>query len=309
MSSFHVVVSHGDRKNKVHVEVINNICYKPKSHDQASVFKVSQLDIHSSEFYSPSDVRVLRRWWLEPEGVPVCRLKVFEMRNEIFIIDLFLNMFSFVRRNWVSGKQSGDVLSHSVVKVWVLFEDVLMLLFESDWFSIIMSILNVLMVWDVMVHGTVSGFWNVFFTVLRVSFFSRSAIDTLFYNCPSKIIIWELTFLDWSSSRKGSHDTSEWKKHIMEVSCVINGLALICNLKAALPHTKMHGIHINFSWVWLRFSWLRHVCEFILVDWHSDLDFLTSFFSNRFDQSSESGVRVDGTVDDKLRFRWRVNFR
>jgi hypothetical protein len=132
MSSFHIIVSHGDRKNKVHVEVINNICNKPKSHDQAGVFKVSQLDVHGSEFYSPSDVGVLRRWWLEPERVPVRRLEVFEMRNEIFIIDLFLNMFSFVRRNGVSGKQPSDVLSHSVVKVCVLFKDVLMLLIEPD---------------------------------------------------------------------------------------------------------------------------------------------------------------------------------
>jgi len=46
----------------------------------------------------------------------------------------------------------------------------------------------------------------------------------------------------------------------MEVSCVVDSLAFVGDLKAALAHTEVHGIHVNFTWIWFVFSWLSHVC-------------------------------------------------
>jgi hypothetical protein len=86
----------------------------------------------------------------------------------------------------------------------------------------------------------------------------------------------------------------------MQVSSVINCLALVCYLEAALTHSKVHSIHVDETWVRLVFSCLCQVGEFIFVDWYSDVDFRTSSLSDRFDKTLESRMRIDCMINDKL---------
>ena len=95
----------------------------------------------------------------------------------------------------------------------------------------------------------------------------------------------------------------------MQVSCVVYCLALVCNLKAALTHAKVHSVHINETRVRLVVSGLCQVGELVLVDWHSDVHFRTSSLSDRFDKTSKSRMRIDRFVNDKLTLGGLVDFR
>ena len=86
----------------------------------------------------------------------------------------------------------------------------------------------------------------------------------------------------------------------MEVSCVVNSLTLVGDLKAALTHAKMHSVHVDETRVRLVVSCLCQVGEFVLEDWHSDVDFVPSSLSDRFDNSRKSGMRIDSFINDKF---------
>lgn len=59
MSSIHVLISHGNWHDEVNIEVVDHIDNETHHHNQACVLKVSDLDIHSSKFYAPSNFRIL----------------------------------------------------------------------------------------------------------------------------------------------------------------------------------------------------------------------------------------------------------
>ena len=150
------------------------------------------------------------------------------MTCQFIIIQLFLNEFSFIRRNRISVKQSGNVVRQT--RVYSFFhQKVFMFLVKFYCGGVIVFILNVWMIWNVMVHRTVPWFRNVVAT-LRVFFIAGSAIDSLFYHSPSEIIVAKLTLLYRSCGRKCGNNSGERHKHIMKISCVIYGLAFICNL-------------------------------------------------------------------------------
>lgn len=86
----------------------------------------------------------------------------------------------------------------------------------------------------------------------------------------------------------------------MQVPSMIQCLAFICNLQAALAHSESHGVHVDFTWVWLSVCWFGHVCIFIFEKWNLDIDFFSSSFSYRLGNSTKSWMSVDGGINRKL---------
>ena len=97
VSSLHVGICFRNWDNEINIEMVNDVDNQSKHNNKASVFKVSKLDIHCSKFNSPSDLGIVRRWRLESERIPVCRLKVLEVGDKVIVIDLLLNEFSLIR--------------------------------------------------------------------------------------------------------------------------------------------------------------------------------------------------------------------
>jgi hypothetical protein len=81
---------------------------------------------------------------------------------------------------------------------------------------------------------------------------------------------------------------------------VVNSLALVGDLKAALTHSKVHSVHVDETRVRLVVSCLCQVGEFVLVDWHSYVHFRASSLSDRFDKASKSRMRIYRLINDKL---------
>ena len=51
-------------------------------------------------------------------------------------------------------------------------------------------------------------------------------------------------------------------------------LSLVSDLKARRTHPKVHGIHVNLTWVWLTLTGLSQVSILVLEKWHFDIDLL-----------------------------------
>ena len=62
----------------------------------------------------------------------------------------------------------------------------------------------------------------------------------------------------------------------MKVPGVVNRLALIGDLQAALTHSKVHGVHVDLAGEGLVFRRFRHVCALVLEQGHADLDFFAA---------------------------------
>ena len=121
------------------------------------------------------------------------------------------------------------MLSKSLIDVSGLHEKLFVLLVIVEWSCIIVSILHILMVRNVVVHGAVPRLRNEL-VAERIPFFLCSAVDALFYDRPSEVIIGQLSFLNRPCGRERSHYTSKWKKHVMQIPSMVNGLALVGNL-------------------------------------------------------------------------------
>ena len=67
MSSLHVGICFANWDNEVNVKVVNDIDNQAEQNNKTCVFKVCELDIHCSKFYSPPDFRSLRRRRLESQ--------------------------------------------------------------------------------------------------------------------------------------------------------------------------------------------------------------------------------------------------
>ena len=159
-----------------------------------------------------------------------------------------------------------------------------------------------------MIHGGVSWFRNIFLFVVWISLLICSAIYTLFNYSPSKIVIRKLSFLNWTSGWESCHYSCKWQKHIVEIPCMIDGRTLVGDLETTLAHSKMHGIHVNFSRKWLIISRFCHIGKFIFEDRDSDLNLLSSFLSNRFYQSGKPWMWINCLVKNELRAWCLVNF-
>ena len=56
MRSVHVLIDHAYGHDEVDVKVINDVDDEAQGHDEARVLEVGQLDVHCSEFNTPSNV-------------------------------------------------------------------------------------------------------------------------------------------------------------------------------------------------------------------------------------------------------------
>ena len=95
----------------------------------------------------------------------------------------------------------------------------------------------------------------------------------------------------------------------MKVSGVIDRLALIGNLEAALTHAEVHRVHVDLPRIWLIFCSLCHVCLFIWENWNFNVYLRPSSLSNGLNETRKSWVRVDCLVDDKPALAGVVDLR
>ena len=58
MSSVHVDVHHGKRHEEIHVKGVHHIIQHPEDNNQTGILKVGELNVHSPELYSPSNLRI-----------------------------------------------------------------------------------------------------------------------------------------------------------------------------------------------------------------------------------------------------------
>lgn len=56
MRPVHVIIDHAYGQDEVDVKVIDEVDDEAQSHDEACVLEVGQLDVHCSEFNTPSNV-------------------------------------------------------------------------------------------------------------------------------------------------------------------------------------------------------------------------------------------------------------
>ena len=63
---------------------------------------------------------------------------------------------------------------------------------------------------------------------------------------------------------------------------MIDCLAFVGNLQAALTHAEVHGVHVDLTWKWLVLRGFRHVCLLVLENWHLNFDLCTSSLADRF---------------------------
>lgn len=81
---------------------------------------------------------------------------------------------------------------------------------------------------------------------------------------------------------------------------MVDGGTLICDLEARLTHSKVHGVHIDLSWVGLTLSWFSHIGIDVMEEWNPDINFLSTSLSDRFYQAGKSRVSIDGLINDKF---------
>jgi len=149
-----------------------------------------------------------------------------------------------------------------------------------------------------MIHGAVPWLRNIVLT-LWVTFILCAAVNTLLNDCPSHVVVWKFTLLNRTRCWQTCENSCKWKQHIMEVTRMIKAWTLICDLQAALPHTKGHCIHVNLPWERLIFRRFMHVGIFVLVERHSYANFFTSPFSYRFYQAAKSRMSINSFIQDK----------
>ena len=68
------------------------------------------------------------------------------MRHEVFVVYLFLDMLTLIGWDRIPHKKSGDMLCQSIVDVCVILQKFFVLFVISDWGSVVVEILNVLMI-------------------------------------------------------------------------------------------------------------------------------------------------------------------
>jgi hypothetical protein len=130
--------------------------------------------------------------------------------------------------------------------------------------------------------GISTFFYEVW--AFRITFIFSSTVHWLLDNLKSKIMLRELTFENWWGLTESSNYWSEWYKHIIQVTCMINILCFISNLEAWITHTKMHCIHINVTWIWLINSRFK-ICIYIFVNWRKNYNFFLSSFTYRLSET------------------------
>ena len=84
MRPLHVLIDEGDGQDIVQVEGVDYVGDHTDTNSQCCVLKICQLDVHGSKLHSPTDVRIFGRRVLEPERVPVRRLKVLKVRVAVY---------------------------------------------------------------------------------------------------------------------------------------------------------------------------------------------------------------------------------
>ena len=76
----------------------------------------------------------------------------------------------------------------------------------------------------------------------------------------------------------------------MEIPGVVDSLALVGDLQAALTHTEVHGVHIDESGVRLVFCCLCHIRLFVFENWYFYVYFRPSSLPNGFDETRKPRI-------------------
>lgn len=80
---------------------------------------------------------------------------------------------------------------------------------------------------------------------------------------------------------------------------MVDRLALIGDLQAALTHTEVHGIHVDEPWIRFVIRSLCHISLFILENWYFYVHFRPSSLPNGFDETRKPRVWVNSLVNYK----------
>jgi hypothetical protein len=79
MGSIHIFINQANRHYEIKVKVIDDVSDLSKQNYKSCVFKVSDLNVHGSEFYSPPNIAGQGWRRFESEGIPVGGLQIFKM--------------------------------------------------------------------------------------------------------------------------------------------------------------------------------------------------------------------------------------
>ena len=153
-----------------------------------------------------------------------------------------------------------------------------------------MVVLDILVVRNVSAYRGVSRFGDVAWAFI-VSFFGSSAVDRLFNYFPTEVVIRHLTLGKWCRCWDSRHDWCEGKEHVVEIPCMVDIHALVGDLETGASHTEVHGIHVDFAWVWLAITHIIHICLFVLEKRYCYMDFFLSPLVDWLGQAQKSGMR------------------
>ena len=88
---------------------------------------------------------------------------------------------------------------------------------------------------------------------------------------------------------------------------MINGRALVGDLKATLAHAEVHGIHVDLAGVWFLLRGTSSVGFLVLEDGHLDVDLLTPALSDGLYEPRKPRMWVNGRVNHELGLRETVH--
>ena len=80
---------------------------------------------------------------------------------------------------------------------------------------------------------------------------------------------------------------------------MVDRLALIGDLQAALTHTKVHGVHVDEPWIRFIIRSLCHISLFVLENWYFYVHFRTPSLPNGFDETRKPRVWVNSLINYK----------
>ena len=117
----------------------------------------------------------------------------------------------------------------------------------------------------------------------------------------------QFTFENWRSLAESRQNWSKRDEHVVKVTCMVNILCFIGNLKTRISHSKMHCVSVDKIREGFRRS-RDFGCVHVLVDGGEDLDFLCPALADWLCKSKEPWVRTCGKFRNKNWFSTWISF-